>query len=99
VLLHFAEEAINLDNINKILYLEDRGAMNNILSNTNGYNIGTGCIVKNYMNPNIISIPLEGSNLIQVGFVKRDDIFLPEELLAYIDFLTKSLIKSAPKNL
>ncbi|MCI1945725.1 LysR family transcriptional regulator [Clostridium luticellarii] len=99
VLLHFAEEAINLDNINKILYLEDRGAMNNILSNTNGYNIGTGCIVKNYMNPNIISIPLEGSNLIQVGFVKRDDIFLSEELLTYIDFLTKSLIESAPKNL
>jgi DNA-binding transcriptional LysR family regulator len=99
VLLHFAEEAINLDNINKVLYLEDRGAMNNILSNTNGYNIGTGCIVKNYMNPNIISIPLEGSNLIQVGFVKRDDIFLSEELLTYIDFLTKSLIESAPKNL
>lgn len=98
VLLHFAEEAINLDNISKLVYLKDRGAMNNLLSNTNGYNLGTGCIVDNYMNSNIISIPLEGSDLIQVGFVKRKDVFLPKELLLYIDFLTEALSKSAPKD-
>jgi DNA-binding transcriptional LysR family regulator len=98
VLLHFAEEAINVDDIRKLVYLKDRGTMNNILSNTDGYNLGTGCIVNNYMNPNIISIPLEGSNLIQVGLVKRKDIFLPEELLLYIDFLTAALTRSAPKD-
>lgn len=97
VLLHFAEEVINVDNISKLVYLKDRGAMNNLLSNTDGYNLGTGCIVNNYMNPNIISIPLEGSNLIQVGLVKRKDVFLSEELLLYIDFLTAALSKSAPK--
>lgn len=98
VLLHFAEEAINVDNIKKLVYLKDRGAMNNLLSNTDGYNIGTGCIVNNYMNPNIISIPLAGSNLIQVGLVKRNDVFLPEEILVYIDFLKVALEKSMPKN-
>ncbi|MFL0196009.1 LysR family transcriptional regulator [Clostridium sp. WILCCON 0269] len=97
VLLHFAEEIINVDNISNLVYLKDRGAMNDLLSNTNGYNLGTGCIVDNYMNPNIISIPLEGSNLIQVGLVKRKDVFLSEELLLYIDFLTAALLKSAPK--
>lgn len=71
--------------------------MNDLLSNTNGYNLVTGCIVGNYMSPNIISIPLEGSNLIQVGLVKRKDVFLSEELLLYIDFLTAALSKSAPK--
>lgn len=98
MLLHFAEEAINVDNISKLVYLKDRGAMNNLLSNTDGYNLGTGCIVDNYMNPNIISIPLEGGNLIQVGLVKRKDVFLSEELLLYIDFLTAALSKSAPKD-
>jgi len=98
MLLHFAEEAINVDNISKLVYLKDRGAMNDLLSNTDGYNIGTGCIVNNYMNPNIISLPLEGSSLIQVGFVKRNDVFLSEDFLLYIDFLTKALSKSAPKD-
>lgn len=97
VLLHFAEEAINMDNINKLLYLKDQGTMNNLLANTDGYNLGTGCIVDNYMNPNIISIPLEESNLIQVGLVKRNDVFLSEELLVYIDFLKVALAKSTPK--
>lgn len=98
VLLHFAEEAINVDDIRKLVYLEDRGTMNNLLSNTDGYNLGTGCIVNNYMNPNIISIPLERSDLIQVGLVKRTDVFLPEEILVYIDFLKIALEKSMPKN-
>lgn len=98
VLLHFAEEAINVDNIRKVVYLKDRGAMNSLLSNTDSYNLGTGCIVNNYMNPNIISISLEGGNLIQVGLVKRNDVFLPEEILVYVDFLKVALEKSTPKD-
>lgn len=94
--LYFAEEFINVNSITKLVYLKDRGAMNNLLSNTDGYNLGTGCIVKNYMNPNIISILLEGHNEIQVGLVKRYDQLLPEEILVYIDFLTAALNKSAP---
>ncbi|WP_026567148.1 LysR family transcriptional regulator [Bacillus sp. UNC41MFS5] len=99
MLLHFAEEALNVDNIGKLVYLKDRGAMNNLLSNTDSYNLGTGCIVNNYMNPNIISIPLDGGNLIQVGLVKRNDVLLPDELLVYIDFLKFALEKSKPKEM
>lgn len=98
VLLHFAEEVIDVENIEKIVFLKDRGAMNNLLANTDGYNLGTGCIVTNYMNPNIISIPLEEGNLIQIGLVKRNDVFLPEEIMVYIDFLTTALKRSAPKD-
>lgn len=99
MLLHFAEEALNVDNIGKLVYLKDRGAMNNLLSNSDSYNLGTGCIVDNYMNPNIISIQLEGGNMIQVGLVKRNDVFLPDELLVYIDFLKLALEKSKPKEM
>lgn len=97
-LLHFAEEAIDLINIGKLVYLEDRGDMINLLAHTDGYNLGNGCIVKNYMHSNIISIPLEGGNLIQVGLVKRKDVFLPEEISVFIDFLTVALKKAAPKD-
>lgn len=96
-LLHFAEESLNVNNIEKLVYVTDRGTMNNLLSNTNGYNLGTGCIVNNYMNPNILSIPLEENQLIQVGFVKRKDVFLPEELLVYLEFLKTALENSKPK--
>ncbi|MEM5014186.1 LysR family transcriptional regulator [Niallia taxi] len=96
MLLHFAEEALNLDDIEKVVYLHDRGAMNNLLANTNSYNLGTGSIVTNYMNPNIISIPLERGNIIQVGLVKREDVFLPEEVLVYSDYLKLMLEKSLP---
>ena len=97
--LYFAEEFININSIAKLVYLKDRGAMNNLLSNTDSYNLGTGCIVEGYMNPNIISIPLEGHNEIQVGLVKRYGQLLPEEISIYIDFLTAALKKSVPKDL
>jgi DNA-binding transcriptional LysR family regulator len=94
--LYFAEEFIDVNLITKLVYLKDRGAMNNLLSNTDGYNLGTGCIVENYMNPNIISIPLEEHNEIQVGFVNRYDQLPSKEIFTYIDFLTSALFKSAP---
>lgn len=96
ILLYFAEEVVDINSIEKKVYLEDRGAMNNLLSNTDAYNIGTGSIVVNYMNPNIISIPLDIPNELQIGYIKRYDQLLPREMNTYIEYLTKSLIKSMP---
>lgn len=97
MMLHFAEEALNLEGIQKIVYLKDRGSMNNLLSNTDGYNLGTGCIVNDYMNPNIISIPLSEGSIIQLGLMKRNDISLPKEILDYVEFLKITLKKSLPR--
>lgn len=96
--LYFAEEFVDINSISQVVYLKDRGTMNNLLSNTEGYNLGTGCIVENYMNPNIISIPLEGNKEIQVGLVKRYGELLPAEINVYIEFLTAALNNSAPQN-
>ncbi|MNI88722.1 hypothetical protein D3C73_1460490 [compost metagenome] len=70
--------------------------MNDLLANTDGYNLGTGCIVPNFMSPNIISIPLDGGYQLQVGYVKRSDVFLTDEMKVYIDLLLKALEGSAP---
>lgn len=98
VLLRFAEEMVDVEKAEKLVYLKDRGAMNNLLANTDGYNIGTGCIVGNYMNPNIIAVPLAQGTLIQIGLVRRSDVFWPEELQTYINLLTTALKKSLPGN-
>jgi DNA-binding transcriptional LysR family regulator len=97
--LYFAEELIDVNSLTKLVYVKDRGTMNNLLANTNGYNLGTGCIVENYMNPNIIAIPLNEHNEIQIGLVKRYDQLLSEEISVYIDFLRDALNRSAPKDL
>ncbi|MDR1321145.1 MAG: hypothetical protein LBK56_06925 [Gracilibacteraceae bacterium] len=96
-LLHFAEEAINVGAIDKIVYLEDRGNMINLLSCTDGYNLGNGCIVKNFMHDNITAIPLKDGNLIQVGILTRQDRVLSEDLVLFIDLLKQALVKAAPK--
>ncbi|MNZ99371.1 hypothetical protein D3C78_1186910 [compost metagenome] len=46
------------------------------------------------MNANIISIPLDLGYQIQVGYVKQNDVFLPEEMEVFIYFLLESLEKS-----
>lgn len=99
MMLFFAESPINPNTQNKLVYVKDRGAMNDIISNTDGYNIGTGCIVENYTPPNIISIPLEGHNEIQIGYVKRDDQTFPEEINIYVDYLRSALLRSLPSDL
>ena len=98
ILLYFAEELVQTNQIPKVVYLNDRGTMNNLLSNTDGYNLGTGCIVENYMNTNIISIPLEGHNDINVGLIKRYDQIMPKEVESFIDLVNTCLLSTAPKN-
>ncbi|MFP3668382.1 LysR family transcriptional regulator [Priestia sp. SIMBA_032] len=97
LMLYFAEESIDMSGIAKVVYLKDRGSMMNLLSNTNGYNLGTGWVGSNYISSNIISIPLKENNLIQVGLVKRNDVSFPEEILVYIEFLKIALKESISK--
>ncbi|EZH65236.1 hypothetical protein DH09_16460 [Bacillaceae bacterium JMAK1] len=97
MMLHFAEETLNLHDRKQLVYLKDRGAMNNLLAHTNGFNLGTGCIVKGYMNSNITSRPLIGGSSIRIGYIKRDDTVFSNEIVQFVDELTQSLHHSLPK--
>lgn len=89
--LYFAEKAVNVDEVEKVVYLNDRGVMNNLLSKTDGYNLGTGCITKGYTDANIMSLPLREGKRVDIGLIKRKDTFLPEEIERYVEYLKKSL--------
>lgn len=97
MMLHFAEETLNLHNQKQLIYVNDRGTMNNMLSHTDSFNLGTGCIVKGYMNANITSRPLMDGSTIRIGYIKRDDTVFPEEIIQFIEELNKSLHLSLPK--
>ncbi len=84
VLLNFAEETAPVERMERIVYLGDRGTMNNILTHTNGYNIGTGYLIPEYMDGHLTAVPLEGGSKIEVGFVRRQDVFLAQEHMDFI---------------
>lgn len=44
--MFFMEEAIVIEDPDRVIYTHDRGSMNNILSNTNSYTIWIGCLIK-----------------------------------------------------
>ena len=69
--LNFAEETVSVSGCRKIVYIRDRAAMLNILTNTDCYNIGTGCIIDGITNKEIVSVPLEGyGEKMTVGWIK-----------------------------
>ncbi len=84
---HFAEESLVVENPEKLIYIKDRGATNNLLSNTDSYNIGTGLLIPRYMEPNILSIPIEGGEQLTVGWIKRYDTYLSDVMETYIQYL------------
>ena len=94
--LDFAEEFVDEGAAGRVVYLGDRGTMNNLLAATDGWNLGTGCIVKGFMNPNIVSVPLEERTELRVGCVRKAGLSLPEEAAQFIEFLTGALEESAP---
>ena len=95
--LNFAEGFVDENAAARVVYLGDRGTMNNLLASTDGWNLGTGCLVKGFMNPNIISVPLEERKELQVGYVKKAGLQLSKEAATFLAYLEKELKDSAPR--
>ena len=82
------EELFTLKDHDKVIYSYDRGTTNNILANTDCFNIGTGYLIPAIIPESIISIPVAGIHgQASLGFVvlrtqKQDDI--TKELLRRI---------------
>lgn len=95
-MLHFAEDHLRINDLNQLVYVTDRGTMNNLLSKTDGYNIGTGCIVEGFMDQNITSVPLAETTTNDIGFIKRQDLFLTPQLTAFLDHIATALKRSMP---
>lgn len=60
--IFFMEEAIVIEDPDRVIYTHDRGSMNNILSNTNSYAIGTGYLIKDIIPDDITAVPIEHDN-------------------------------------
>jgi len=90
--LNFAEE-IFIGNIpNKIVYVRDRATMNNIIANTDSYNIGTGYLLPGIIDSEITSLPIYGQmDDIIIGWIKLKNTELKDDLAKFVDYLKVSL--------
>jgi len=74
--LYFSEEAVIVKAKQAVLVLE-RASMNNIICNTNSYNIGTGFIAKSVTDKRLTSLPLKDlKDRLIVGWIKLKNIEL-----------------------
>lgn len=93
---NFAEELSDLQNSSRIVYVQDRGTMDDLLVHTDGYNIGTGCMSPGFISPDIISLPLAVPWKIQIGSLKRNGQSLPAEALLFIEYLSAAVYRAMP---
>jgi hypothetical protein len=74
--LNFSEEAVILKADKAVTVLE-RATMNNIICNTDSYNIGTGFIAKNVTDQRLMSIPIKDLNYkFIIGWIKLKNVKL-----------------------
>ena len=92
--VNFYKELLNLKNYNKIIKVTDRGTIYNIIQHTDAYNIGTGNIIKEIGNSDIVTIPiLDNIPKIDVGWIKLKNVEMNENMKLFIEFC-KEYVKS-----
>ncbi|MBS7526298.1 LysR family transcriptional regulator [Fusibacter paucivorans] len=95
----FTEEGNHLKYAEKIVYLNDRATMDKLLAETDGYNIGTGCLARDPYQHQLRVIPLFDGCEMTIGYVTRRDVSLPNYLSNYVNALQAAVIESLPSDI
>lgn len=89
---YFAEEILSTAFHKKSIYVSDRATLFNLLIGLNGYTISTGVLSADLNGTDIVSVPLEVQDCINVGFIANRQLQLSQQTVAYVDEL-KALIQ------
>ncbi len=84
---YFSEEILSTRTVNKSIRVSDRAAVVNFLIGLNGYTISSGVFPKYLHGDDIISVPLNADEKIQVGTIAHKDTVLSELAKIYIEAL------------
>ena len=80
----------------KVVYVTDRSTMFSILSHTDAYNLGTGCLIPSVASDDITAIPLKGEfGGMTIGWIQLKNMSLSAEMEEYIRLLRESLCQVA----
>lgn len=86
---YFTEEILSTRAVKKSIKVSDRAAIVNFMIGLNGYTISTGVFPKYLHGDDIISVPLEVEEKIQVGTIVHKDMILSRLGEIYLDALKK----------
>ena len=92
------EEFLRLPDHKQVIYTQDRGTALSIISNTNAFNIGTGCIKANIGFPDIRTVKLENpENLsMDIGYVYKSSNKLTDLCKEYLTLTKSELLVCLP---
>ncbi len=90
--LHFSEEIFSFSNASKIIRVNDRATLSNLLIGTNAYTVGTGILVNDLNWGEIQSIPIESEQIFTIGWIAHKDIKLSEIATKYIEILNYDVV-------
>lgn len=91
---HFSEEILSTLSHKKSITVNDRATLFNLLIGLNGYTISTGVLSADLNGNEIIPVPLESEESINVGWICHKNITLSKLAVAYTEALYEAIGKS-----
>ncbi|CAG7596328.1 hypothetical protein PAESOLCIP111_00077 [Paenibacillus solanacearum] len=91
---HFSEEILSTVTRTKSIRVNDRATLFNLLIGLNGYTISTGVLSADLNGNEIIPVPLDCKETINVGWISHRNVSLSKLGVAYIQALTDVLSPS-----
>lgn len=91
---HFSEEILSTIEHKKTIKVSDRATLFNLLIGLNGYTISTGILSSDLNGNDIISVPLDVNEEIEVGWISHKSIKLSNLANIYINALNDIISKS-----
>ena len=91
---HFSEEILSTIDHKKTIKVSDRATLFNLLIGLNGYTISTGILSSDLNGNDIIAVPLDVNEEIEVGWISHKSIKLSNLANIYINALNDIISKS-----
>lgn len=88
---HFSEEILSTMSHQKSIRVNDRATLFNLLIGLNGYTISTGVLSADLNGNEIIPVPLDCDETINVGWISHKNAALSKLALAYVEALQQAI--------
>lgn len=86
---YFAEEPQPIIDSNKNIIVTDRATIFNLMIGLNGYTIASGVLSSDLNGIEIVAIPLQTDEIMEIGYIKNIDRPLSKICISYINHLKK----------
>lgn len=89
----FSEELMIEQHSPRVIYVSDRATMENVISQTDAYTIGTGYIIPTFTGAGMSSIPLDTDEQMEIGIIALRESQLSSLACEFVQVLTDSLVR------